>query len=133
MSSFTCPFKVKVHNVKLKDKPFEVDEEFMFYSEVYKDMEIVVPIGYRSDFASIPRIFRTMLSSVGRYSKAAVVHDYMIDEMTEVGMKKINKLFLEGMEVLGVGKVTRYTIYNGVRFYWKFLDPVSKFFKTKRK
>ena len=124
MSSFTKPFKVKVHNQQLKDKPFEVADSFYYYPDIYPNIIINIPVGYRTDFASIPRVFWSILPPVGRYSKAAVVHDYLIDE-TDIDIKKINKIFLEAMEVLGVNIVTRHIIYASVQFYSKFGKYIS--------
>src|SRR5690348_12260167 len=38
---------------------------------------IRVPVGFVTDFASVPRFFWRVLPPTGRYGKAAVVHDYL--------------------------------------------------------
>src|SRR5437868_748210 len=38
---------------------------------------IVVPAGFVTDFASIPRAFWSGMSPHGQYSRAAVLHDYL--------------------------------------------------------
>jgi len=38
-----------------------------------------VPAGYRTDFASIPRVVWSLLPPVGRSGKAAVIHDWLCD------------------------------------------------------
>jgi len=37
----------------------------------------IVPIGQRTDFASVPRVFVWLLPRYGRYTKAAILHDYL--------------------------------------------------------
>lgn len=37
---------------------------------------IDVPLGFMTDFASIPRIFRFLVSKWGKHGNAAVLHDY---------------------------------------------------------
>jgi len=43
---------------------------------------ITVPAGYRTDFASIPRLVWPLLPPVGRGGKAAIIHDWLCDEHT---------------------------------------------------
>ena len=120
MSSFTKPFNVMVHNVPLNERPFEVSEGFLFYSNEYGDINI--PIGYRTNFADVPRIFWVFIPPCGRYSKATIVHDWLIDnkDLHTFTYQEINNIFLEAMEVLGVHIITRNIIYLSVSFYWKF-------------
>ena len=37
----------------------------------------VVPAGMLTDFASVPRLFVWFLPRYGRYTKAAILHDYL--------------------------------------------------------
>lgn len=39
---------------------------------------ITVPSKFKTDFASVPRLFRWLIPPMGRYSWAAVVHDYLL-------------------------------------------------------
>lgn len=121
MSSFTKPFKVMVHNVPLKDQPFEIIERFEYYSKKYDGFTVIIPEGFRTDFASVPRAFWGIIPPIGRYSKACVVHDWLIDNIglhrLEIG--DINSLLFEAMVVLEVKPFYKYTIYGGVLFYWK--------------
>lgn len=43
---------------------------------------ILIPEGYASDFASIPRIFWTLIPPHGRTAEASVLHDYLYDTRT---------------------------------------------------
>ena len=120
MSSFTKPFKCIIHNVSLNDNPFEVAKSFEFYSTDYQQT-IKIPKGYRSDFGSVPRSLWPLFPPVGRYSKATVVHDWMIDNMDnhDFSIHQVNKIFREAMKVLGVGKVKRNIMFAGVNIYWR--------------
>lgn len=95
-------------------KWFETYSVFVYNSEDGK--QIIVPNYINTDFASIPRAFRWMITRVGKYGKAAVLHDYLC-EYKIVPRKKADKLFLEAMKVLGVGWLKRRTMYFGVRAY----------------
>jgi hypothetical protein len=83
---------------------------------------IEVPIGFMTDFASVPRIFWVFLPQWGRYGNAAVIHDYCYWAQTRSRGESDN-IFLEAMEVLKVGWFTRYLMYWAVRIFgglaWK--------------
>ena len=58
------------------------------YFELVKDFKvdvlgykITVPKGFRSDLASVPRIFWPIIPRHGRYTIAAIVHDYLCKSM----------------------------------------------------
>ena len=90
---------------------------FMSFSYISRDNTIyIIPAGVDTDFASIPRAFRRILSRTGRHDKAAVLHDYLC-EYKIVPRKKADRIFLEAMEVLGVGWLKRNIMYRAVRTY----------------
>lgn len=75
---------------------------------------IDVPIGFHTDFTSVPRIFWVFLPRWGKYGNAAVIHDCLYWYQRR-SRQESDDIFLEGMEVLEVGFLTRYSIYWGVR------------------
>ena len=75
---------------------------------------INVPIGFHTDFASIPRPLWAIFPRWGKYGNAAVIHDYLYWEQSR-NRKKSDDILLEGMVVLEVGGFTRYAIYWAVR------------------
>ena len=83
-----------------------------------------VPIGFDTDGASIPRFLWAILPTWGRYSRAAVVHDYLYRMLREStphpaapSRKKADGIFLEAMAVLGVSRLVRYVIWGPVRLF----------------
>jgi hypothetical protein len=80
---------------------------------------IEVPIGFITDFASVPRIFWVFIPQWGRYGNAAVIHDYLYWEQTPYTRKESDVIFLEGMEVLKVGWFVRNLMYWMVRWFGK--------------
>jgi len=75
---------------------------------------VSVAIGFQTDFASIPRVFWIVLPRWGKYGNAAVIHDWLYWAQ-ERSRREADAIFLEGMGVLGVGMLTRWTIYLAVR------------------
>ncbi|WP_139385602.1 DUF1353 domain-containing protein, partial [Salmonella enterica] len=58
---------------------WRVYEPFEFYLSDDNSDVIEVPAGFVTDFASVPRIFWTILPSDGKYAKAAIIYDYLYD------------------------------------------------------
>lgn len=75
---------------------------------------VAVPAKFMTDFASVPRIFWTILPPWGRYGNAAVIHDFGYWDKTRTRFE-VDRIFLEGMKVLGVGVFARYTLFLFVR------------------
>lgn len=85
---------------------------------------VAIPIGFVTDFASVPRALWNVLPPTGGYGKAAVVHDYLYQKRRVlrdgiwnrlVDRGEADHILKEAMEVLSVGRFTRWTIYLGVR------------------
>jgi len=83
-----------------------------------------VPRGFVFDFASIPKIFWSLIGApaTGKYREAAVVHDYCYysEAYSRWGC---DRLFLQQMEDLDVPWWKRIAIYWAVRLFgwisWK--------------
>lgn len=80
---------------------------------------VAVRIGFQTDFATIPRLFWVILPTWGKYGNAAVIHDWLY-WTRERSRKASDDILLEGMEVLNVGRFTRYPIYWAVRLFGWF-------------
>jgi len=75
---------------------------------------IEVPVGFITDLASVPRVFWSILPPFGRYDGAAIVHDYLYS-IQIFTRSRSDAILLEAMKSEGVGWLTRWTIYLGVR------------------
>ncbi|AHF90207.1 hypothetical protein OPIT5_08275 [Opitutaceae bacterium TAV5] len=98
---------------------FPVHDEFEYF---------FVKKGFVTDLASVPRIFWRILPPFGRYTLAAVVHDWLYrhqhfcphnSRWPLIPRVLADRIFLRAMRALGVGLVPRTTIYLAVRaFGW---------------
>lgn len=126
MSSFTKPLRVEA----LDDNKWKLLEQFDYYiGSLESDEYVAVPVGYVTDFATIPQIFWSIIPPWGKYGKAAVIHDFLCTDgyyfrttngkplQVSVTRKEADDLFLEAMTVLGVDEVTRSAMYAAVRAY----------------
>lgn len=80
---------------------------------------IDVPIGFMTDFASIPRLLWAILPTWGKYGNAAVIHD-CCDRDQSRSRKESDRIFREAMEVLEVPTFTISLMYYAVKLfgYW---------------
>lgn len=80
----------------------------------YDTVEIIIHSGFPTDFASIPRIFWSILPPVGNYDEAAVLHDYLYK--TQLCTRLLSdQIFAAGMKTLDVKWWKRKVMYRGVR------------------
>ena len=76
----------------------------------------IVPKGFTTDFASVPRFFWRLVPPWGRYSPAAVVHDYLY-RTGKASRKEADRVFLRLMKQLDVPCWKRWVMYWGVRLF----------------
>lgn len=96
-------------------------KDFEFASQRIERL-ITVPAGFITDFASIPKPLWGLLPPTGIYGKAAVLHDYLYRTVGICSRGAADGVFLEAMEALGVGWLTRWIMYTGVRAggHWSY-------------
>jgi hypothetical protein len=120
VSSFETPLVVTPLDDGIR---WEVLQPFQYKIGSIDSSEVIeVPIGFITDFASIPKLFWNVLSPWGVYGKAAVIHDWLYKNNGKVGKytytrKQCDQIFLEAMVVLKVGNFTRWLMYNAVRWF----------------
>ena len=108
---------LKIFPYKKKVLEWEVYEPLSYQDDKLR-LKVTVPKGSKTDFASIPRIFWPILPPAGRYSKAAVVHDYCYRH--GLFTREISDLiFLHAMEELDVAKWKRFVMFWAVRLFGK--------------
>lgn len=98
---------------------WRVQEDFYYDTDVrltgYPHDQVIVPKGFITDFASIPRILWDILPPAGSYGKAAVIHDFLYRTKSLATRGEADAVLLEAMKVSGVDWLTRQVIYWGVR------------------
>jgi hypothetical protein len=79
---------------------------------------IVVPRGFASDGASVPRAFWRLFPPLGRYTGAAVLHDWLY-RTKAVSRAVADEIFHEACRDLGVPPVQALVLFYAVRaFGW---------------
>lgn len=73
-----------------------------------------IPVGTRTDYASVPRLLHPILPPTGRYTYPAVLHDHLY-RTGKVSRHRADALFLEAMHAVDVPRLQRWVMWAGVR------------------
>jgi Protein of unknown function (DUF1353) len=125
VSDFLTPLCAQF--VEGKTEVWELTTPLRFHLGDATGIEVVdVPVGFRTDGASVPRIFWNLYPPWGPYGKPAGVHDYLYQKrlITQpasltarryVERAEADSILRDAMQVVGIGWWTRHVIYVGVR------------------
>lgn len=98
-------------------KTWVIQKEFTYYvGELDSDETVTVPLGFQTDFASVPPVFRWLIPRWGKYGKAAIIHDYCYWEQRYT-RERSDQIFREAMGVLGVARWKMFLMYQAVRLF----------------
>lgn len=81
------------------------------------DEVIVVPVGFETDFASVPWGFRELFPQLGPWARPAIIHDWLYANrgLGRYSRADADRIFREAMEVVGVPAWRRALMYGAVR------------------
>lgn len=129
MSSFTTPLEYEYshYDSKKRRKVYRLSKPFRYRIGSYDEpfAIISVPEGFETDFASIPWPICQWFKPEGPWSKAAVVHDFMLVIIKNNGLKHsrivADTVFYEAMRVSGVNPAIAWVFFKSVRM-WSILQ-----------
>ena len=104
LTRFADPIYVVTKEIKWTPNPPQAHE--------YR--AVTVPVGFVTDFASIPRVFWSALRPDGDYGYAAIIHDYLYWEQP-VARETADEILRFAMQDFHVKPATITVIYEGVR------------------
>lgn len=113
LTNFVC---VKIY--RYGEMP-ELTENLVY--ELDKNRIFVVPKGFKTDFASIPRIFWAIIAPLGKHTLPAVLHDFLYTEGYKMGIsrKEADKIFYRAMIDSFVNRFTANIMWVCVRLFAK--------------
>jgi hypothetical protein len=120
MSSFTSPLITEC----LPDgRNFKLHSPFTYHvGNKYSNLLIKVPKGFTTDFASTPSFLWWWLPPIGKYTKAAVLHDYLY-QTHECTRQFADRVFEEAMIVFNTPVWKARLMYYAIRLFgwlaWK--------------
>ncbi|MDQ1636516.1 MAG: hypothetical protein QOJ32_3325 [Frankiaceae bacterium] len=114
MSGFDPDAEVRVR--QLNDVEWEVLHAF-----TYRDTSGAynVPVGQRTDFASVPRVFIWLLPRYGRYTLSAILHDHLWRDLVAAGeltYRDADRLFRQALGSQAVPVLRRWLMWAAVRW-----------------
>lgn len=118
------PFLTELHLLALRDSTEYQLLQPLVYSTA-AGVEIVVPAGFRTDFASVPRGLWNLFPPDGKGRDAAVVHDFLYSQRGGIWLysrAEVDRIFRDGLAELGVSAWRRWVMWAAVRVggrrYW---------------
>ncbi len=101
MSSFTTPL---ILSPQPNGRDWKLFRSFTYHiGTKYSREKIMVPAGFITDFATIPKLFLWWLPYWAKYNKAPVIHDQLYKTKQIMGkpitQKRADDIFLEAMLV----------------------------------
>jgi hypothetical protein len=111
MPFIDCDIVVK----QIGDKDFELVEPVTYAGNT---QTFVVPAGFRTDLASVPRAFVWLLPRYGRYTRAAILHDYLWHNSASLNVTRADAdgIFRRAMRELDVPFLRRWMMWAAVRW-----------------
>ncbi len=99
---------------------WEVMQPLVYESEVLSRLNpITVPVGFETDFASVPRGLWNLFPPDSDYTAAAVVHDWLYRK-TAIDRKTCDAVFVEAMKACGTKFVKRTIMWAAVRIFGRW-------------
>jgi hypothetical protein len=84
-----------------------------------RSQQFVVPAGFRTDFATVPRVVAWLVPRFGTYTLAAILHDWLCTEGIRSGAvtsREADGIFRRVMRESGVPVLRRWLMWAGVRW-----------------
>lgn len=110
-SQFTSPLLVE----QMSDSDWRLFQDFTYESEKL-DRVILVPAGFVTDFASVPRVPVAYWLTGGTSVKPAVIHDYLYRSCT-ASKSDADDVFMEAMKVTGQPAWRRALMWSAVHTF----------------
>src|SRR4051812_37782233 len=111
------PFQSTTVTVRrVSDQLWEVVEPLVYRG---RGDTFVVPAGFRTDFATVPRLVVWLIPRFGRYTLAAILHDWLVTTGLVTGVvsaRDADGLFRRALRELDVPPVRRWLMWTGVRW-----------------
>lgn len=127
---FRSPLRVEVTVDHKYPGEYVLTEQFVYYSPVLGG-QVVVPAGFKTDFASIPKSVLDIPGFIGH--RAATIHDYLVRNWTLEKRRTADTIFYEALLTSGVESDVAYLMYSAVDIYTDqlrakiFTEPDDKY------
>jgi hypothetical protein len=83
---------------------------------LHNGVQLIIPIDYISNGASIPKPLRGIFSQQGVYLMPSIIHDYLYDNNL-YSREFVDRQFLLDMGKVGTNKLTKWLFYYVIRIF----------------
>ena len=83
---------------------------------------ITIPKGFKTDFASVPKAFQSIINFWGLHGLPAILHDYLYSQecdLKDITRHKADSIFYHAMLRFGMSRIKAYTMYCALRGFGK--------------
>lgn len=113
------------------DKPILIEKiapRLMRIVEETEVFDVIIPKGYETNGASVPRLFWNLLSPFTEGFRAALVHDYRYTDPTYLSREEADLEFFHNLSKDNVNLIRRVLVYLAVKFFNRnrFVGPPSE-------
>jgi hypothetical protein len=119
-------YSIKKHEIELPDHPSITPyHNYIWQTSVSMFVIIngktyVIPEGFTTDLASIPRIFWSITSPFySKFVSPAIIHDYLYRSGTCISRKFADEILYNALIKSGVNHLTAFKFYACVRLFGK--------------
>jgi hypothetical protein len=91
---------------------WRVNTPLIFVS--FKGRRYVVPVGFQTDFASVPRLPIVYMLWGDRAHREAVLHDWAFRKDSGLSFRRANDLFFDAMSSRNVASYIKYPMWSAV-------------------
>lgn len=113
--------EVRISRYEPDGKRFTLLEELNYSTTEKMCVRVIVPKGFRCDLASVPRVIWPLIGPYGKWTNAAIVHDYLYSEegFKQYGFSRAiaDRVFYFAMRDSFVHPITAMLMYWAVRFF----------------
>lgn len=101
------------------------DPKFEIYCETKilfdfrgKEYEVTIPAGFVTNFASVPKKFRNVISNVSKLNVAYLLHDWLYSTLSKEEFTKSDDdvMLRRNLKYLGLGYIDQWIVYFSVKF-----------------
>lgn len=109
------PIILRVVDSNASNSIYSIESDLFYYSPL-TELTYVIPEGFITDLASIPKILQSVVKSDGELLESSIIHDYLYT-YTNISRSLADEVFREAMTIYKVKRWKLYISYWTVRLF----------------
>lgn len=105
---------------KTEDPTFSLMTDVVYLLKINGEIvETVIPQGFKTDFASVPKKFRSIIGNVNKFNRVWLLHDWMYDKRCDIKLtrKESDDILKDLLSDFGMGTIDTWLTYTSVRLF----------------